>query len=474
MSVATFRKSTILIAGLLCLALIAAPAGAQKKKKKDDANPKKAAPAKVEVEYPPKLPDGKLIVTDTSPDFLKATTELKPGVTIAKTPPTVDFMYYPGQTYEGKPWSNWGDSSVAENGKYYSAFGDHLAVGAKGTGEHGTGTAFVFEYDPATKALREICNTSKVLNMPEGHYTPGKIHTRVDVGSDGNVYFATHRGSPKAANDANHYKGDWIFRTDPKTGKTDIVVHAPVAKHSIPNGMLDPERLIYYGGTAAGPDAKDQEIWFFAYDCKNNKLLYSGPGGPARYMMLAKSTGRVYYVPGTGDSPLMRFDPAVGGGPVEVKGVQIGIRSATQETPQGFIYTISLGQGNPDAEIWSFNTKTEESKKIGIAAVGSQGYIASLDADPTGRYLYYNAGAHGSSDRDGTPIVQFDLKTGTKKVIAFLHPFYQKYGLILKGTYGSAIDSKGEKLFITWNVSRNTKNWDSCGMTVIHIPESER
>src|SRR5262245_63663537 len=65
---------------------------------------------KVEVMFPPTLPGDKEVVTDTSESFLKQSGTLQKGVTIAKTPPTVDFLYYPGQIYSGKPWSNWGDS----------------------------------------------------------------------------------------------------------------------------------------------------------------------------------------------------------------------------------------------------------------------------------------------------------------------------------------------------------------------------
>jgi DNA-binding beta-propeller fold protein YncE len=114
-------------------------------------------------------------------------------------------------------------------------------------------------------------------------------------------------------------------------------------------------------------------------------------------------------------------------------------------------------------------------KDLGPLAVGSQAYVATLDADPTGRYLYYVPGAHGGSDRDGAAIIQFDTQTKQKKVIAFLHPFYQaKYGFTLKGTYSVAIDPAGDKLYVTWNVNRGSKAWDSVGLTVVHIPESER
>jgi len=430
-------------------------------------------PAKVEVSYPPRLPGGKTIVTDQSDDFLRPPATLKTGVQVAKTPPRIDFLFYPGQTYPGRPWSNWGDGCVAD-GRYYSAIGDHLALG-RGDSAHGSGAAMVFEYDPKTRQLRELINTSKVLKLPSGHYTPGKIHSRVDMGGDGWLYFATHRGSKNATTDANHYRGDWILRCHPKTGKAEVVAHAPVPNHAIPVSILDAERLVFYGSTAAGVNAKSQEIHFFAYDVKNKKLLYSGPDGPARYMMFARSTGRVYYVPGAQEGPLMRFDPAGPAKPTPVKEVEIGIRAATEETADGHIYTVSLGQRSADANLWLFNTKTETAKKIGTAAVGTQAYVASLDVGPHGRYLYYVPGAHGGGPKDGAPVVQFDTKTGRKKVLAFLDPYYtKKYGFTLKGTYSTAVSGEGDKLFVTWNVSRGTRAWDSCGLTVIHIPESER
>jgi hypothetical protein len=434
------------------------------------AQPKKGkggAAAKADLKFPPALPGGQAVVTDTSGEFLKPPATLKEGVAVAQAPPTIDFLHFPGQDYPGKPWSNWGDG-IAVNGKYYTAIGDHLAP---------AGNAFVFEYDPAAKALRQLADVRKVLNLPDGHYTPGKIHTRLDLGGDGWLYFATHRGSPKVASDQYHYKGDWIIRCDPKSGQAEVVVQGAVPKHSIPNGFLDPDRLIFYGGTAAGAGREDEGIQFFAYDVANHKLLYAGSDGPARYMAFARSTGRVYYTPGKerdGAGWLMRYDPAAGGPPVRIPGT-IGIRSATQETPQGVIYTVSLGQGGRSAHLYALNTKTEAVEDLGPAAVASNSYVASLDADPTGRYLYYVPGAHGGGDRDGTAVVQYDVKTRQKKVIAFLHPFYQtKYGCTPVGTYSTAVDPAGDTLYVTWNVNRGGRAWDCCALTAIHIPAAER
>src|SRR5688500_11163275 len=174
-------------AGLLVALPAAAPARQGAKKAERPLT-------EADVAYPPALPGGEAVVTDTSPDFLKRPDTLREGVAVATAPPTVDFLYYPGQTYPGKPWSNWGDS-LAINGKYYSAIGDHLAIGAKGDGSHGTGRALVYEYDPAAKAMRVLADTTKVLALPAGHYTPGKIHSRIDMGSDGRLYVATHRGT---------------------------------------------------------------------------------------------------------------------------------------------------------------------------------------------------------------------------------------------------------------------------------------
>jgi len=87
------------------------------------------------------------------------------------------------------------------------------------------------------------------------------------------------------------------------------------------------------------------------------------------------------------------------------------------------------GTSGTKADLWSYNVKTNELRQLGSAAVATQEYIASIEADPTGRYLYYVPGAHGGASKDGTPVVQYDVTTGKKKVLAFLHDlFWDKYG----------------------------------------------
>jgi len=163
----------------------------------------------VQVSFPPSLPGGRSVVTDSSPRMLEAPTTLRRDVSVAKSPPTVDFLYYPGQDYPGKPWSAWGDS-LAVGGKYYASIGDHLSP---------AGNAFVYEYDPRTKRFRQLLDVRELLDLPDGHYTPGKIHGRIDMGKDGWLYIATHRGSSRVTNDLNHFEGDWIIRLNPENGE---------------------------------------------------------------------------------------------------------------------------------------------------------------------------------------------------------------------------------------------------------------
>ena len=139
------------VAALAATLLFTVPVLAQKKR-----------PEKTEWTTPA-LPGGKTVVTERSDAFLKPTETLRPGVTIAKTPPAVDFLVFPGQTYAGKPWSAWGDSVFA-NGKYYASIGNHLYAGA---GRHfpNPGTAIVYEYDPAKGSVR--CSLSSRRSVPK-------------------------------------------------------------------------------------------------------------------------------------------------------------------------------------------------------------------------------------------------------------------------------------------------------------------
>jgi hypothetical protein len=430
----------------------------------------------LESEYPPKIPGDKQVATDSSSQMLVGTGTLKADVKVAKIPPTVDFMYYPGQDYPATLWSAWGDS-LAVHDKCYSSIGDHAGP---------QGNAFVYEYDAATRQLKEVVDVRSVIKVPDGTtYTPGKIHSRLDLGRDGWLYFSTHRGSTKVTTEQHNYIGDWILRHHPESGRTEIVVHAPLPMQCLPTSRLDPDRLIFYAGTADG-NRDNKRVQFLAYDVPGGNVLYSDDYGPYRCMIFAESTGKVYFhghgapgIPGTGDGPgrLFCFDPSRPGTP-HATGARLGLRAASEETSDGRVYTAD------GDNLWVFDTKTEKARHLGPATVGVNTYITSIDIDPRSeRYLYYVPGAHGGAYKDGSPLVQFDTRTKTRKVICFLHPFYhQKYGFIPCGAFGTAVSPDGDKVYITWNGNRNTApgkvggrvKFDICAFMVVHIPEAER
>ena len=415
-----------------------------------------------ELVWPPRLPGGRTIASDASEALLQKPATLRDGVEIARTPPRVDFLYYPGQTYPGKPWSNWGDGTAVGD-KYYSAIGDHHSP---------RGSARVFEYDAPSQSLRLLANLREFLESSgalaaDENYTPGKIHCRIEMGGDGWLYYAGHRGSPRTTTDAFGFRGDWIFRTHPPSGRTEIVAAHPIPKHVIPMSVLDPQRMIFYGGTAPGEDAPAGDILFFAFDLRARRMRLTASGGPPRYAIFARSNGCLYWDGKKCDPETNRITASAAP----------NVRAATQETPQGVVY----GTSERGAELWAFDIKTERLASLGSGAVGRQEYITSIDADSTGRYLYYVPGAHGGSEQDGTPIVQVDVRTKRRKVLAFLFPHCKDaYGYTPIGTFSTALSPSDDNLFITWNGSRGAPDrkgrypFDTCALTVVHIPESER
>jgi hypothetical protein len=408
--------------------------------------------------YPPELPDGQTVVTESAPSFLQPGGNLREGVEVAKTAPVVDFAYYPKQDYPGNPWSHRSDGIVVGD-RYFTSSNDHLAP---------KGTAHLWQYEGKLKQFTHLVDTTAFLESvnafpPEMNYRPGEMQSRIDLGSDGWLYYATDRGSPTVTHDGNGYLGEWILRTHPQTRATEIVYTHPIAKHTIPCSALDPKRMIFYGGTAVGRNAPNQKIQFFALDLKTRKLLIVADDGPYRVLIFSPSTGKVFW-----DGRC--YDPETN---TITESKVPNVRSASRETAEGLVY----GTSGTKADLWVFDVRTGEVKQLGNIGVAKQEYIASIEVDPAGRYLYYVPGAHGGASADGTPIVQYEIKTGRRKVLAFLHAhFWEKYGYALDGSFGNALDEKGERFFISWDGWRKgqPRGTECAAISVVHIPASER
>ena len=57
-----------------------------------------------------------------------------------------------------------------------------------------------------------------------------------------------------------------------------------MSMQTLPTSVLDPERLIFYAGTADA-DYKVKRVKFMAYDVQQRKVIYSDEQGPYRYLV---------------------------------------------------------------------------------------------------------------------------------------------------------------------------------------------
>ncbi len=176
--------------------------------------PEKKQPAAAAT-FPPKLPDGKDVLSATSEDFLKPPATLRQRCRRREDRADDRLPVLPRPDYAGKPWSNWGDS-LAGGGKYYASIGDHLAVGGKGDAAH-TGTGLVFEYDPDEEDLPP---TRRRGEAPR----PARRTTTFRARSTAGSTWAATAGStsrrtavpPPSPRTRTTTKGDWIVALRPE------------------------------------------------------------------------------------------------------------------------------------------------------------------------------------------------------------------------------------------------------------------
>ena len=90
---------------------------------------------------------------------------------------------------------------------------------------------------------------------------------------------------------------------------------------------------------------------------------------------------------------------------------------------------------------------------------------------PNGRYVYYYPRGYLA------PLVLYDVKTGGKKALYWLHDYYfEKYGYWIGSSYGLEISNDGSFIVVCMNGSfkgRN-ENYGHPSLFVVYIPEEER
>ncbi len=383
---------------------------------------------------------------------------------MAKTPPTIDLAYHgslPNEARNGTGWSAWGDIGVASDGKVYSGTGDH------GDDAGGNSYCFIYQWDPATKTLKQVVDMNQVVPRKPGQPTWSKVHARIDEGPDGKIYFCCTLNDGNAATDPRYkwtkdLPGGQLYQFDPKTEKTIAFANLPPARCTA-TSLLDRKRNIWWCNLEAGPNA------LFALDLKTKEVLYQAPAGSMvsnRNFALAKD-GTVYF---NGKGGTWRCDAQARS--ITPVGVAIGMRSSTRESIDGHIYGVAGGK------LFRFTPATRELRQLGSEFLTGN-YTTVCVLSPDERFLYYMPGAHGGAKDIGTPAVQYEIKTGQRKVIAFVRePFEKKYAYVPAGSYGVKMSADGSTLYVNFNGSqappRQQPGFGLTSFAAIHIPKSER
>jgi hypothetical protein len=399
-----------------------------------------------------------------SNDLLQIPQGIQGDFKVATIPSRVEAVLFNGlPSIQNTLWSSWGNGCLASNGKYYTTIGDH-----RGT----EGKSYVYEYDPAKQTLTRIVNIAEVISQKPGQYGHGKIHSGMHE-HKGSLYFATYWGKQKEvpAAYASGYKGSLLFRYDLRSRKTENL-GAIAPKKGLPGSALDPEReLLYFYGV----EGERGEV--VVYDLKKRSVRFQGGAESTtdhRVFMMTKQ-GKVYFSDPNGR--LSFYDPdknVISATSLILPGPRGRLRAAAQATSSGIIYGMTRS-----GRLFAFHSAKQAIKDLGPNFLGGD-YTAVMVLSPDEKYLYFAPGAHGSAVKSGTPIVQYEIKTGRRKVIAFLlQSLIKEAGYFIAGNYNMQIDAKGAVLYCTFNGSKQIPGKDSVefglpAVVVIHIPQSER
>jgi sugar lactone lactonase YvrE len=435
--------------------------------------------------WPPPLPGAKNgTVTLRSERFLdipdsvaKASKEKDAApFTVAKTPPTVELALHGDlgtNAVSRRLWSSWGDICVAGDGRVYSGIGDH------GDDVGGDARCFIYRWDPKTRTLGQVVDMNRVIAPQKGQPAWSKVHAKIDEGPDGKIYFSCtlndgNRAVQPAYRWTDRLPGGQLYQFDPKTGKTAVFADLPRPRCTA-TSLLDRARNIWWCNLEGGGNA----LW--GLSLASRKPVFQGPDGSVvfnRNFAMARD-GAIYF---NGDKgAIMKYDP-VAGKIVPTRSAfagSPGMRSSTSESRDGAIYGTTHSTG----QLFRYRPAKDDLTLLGPAWMRGD-YVTVAILSPDERFVYYLPGAHGNAFRHGTPVIQYEVASGRRKVLAFLAPaFEREHGYVPAGTYGAKLSSDGSTLFVNFNGHAADKHrpktmkpngFGLCGFAAIHVPKSER
>ncbi|MBN1292003.1 MAG: hypothetical protein JXB48_09200 [Candidatus Latescibacteria bacterium] len=421
------------------------------------------------------------MVVDTSESFIHIPDDMNlewmGDVDIAETAPTIDFApirgmkpeYFPEDNYGY--WSDFGDVTLAPNGRYYFAVGDHRGRDGK---------SYAFEYDPVGNNCTMIINFPELCGWNVRGVGDGKIHGEMGAMPDGNLWILTYWDPMpwSTEEDYNTWPGSNLVRYNTFTGKAENL-GIPMPKSGWPYYTLDTER-----GKLVAVGFRGEIL---CYDVNEERVTYAGypPTGVnwwVRCTMLDPATGIFWSCLPKPPHNFVSFDPATNvftrydERTPEDLGRNAGKNSvirahSERRTREGFLWVNSTN--GTLYKFWPDDLRTEVVTQLWADYT----YSPRVSLSPDERYLYYVANTK-RSDYRYKPIVQFDTVTKRRKVLAFIADYYfEKYGYVFGSMHGSTLSHDGKTFVMVFNGSflpRDSEWQDTPSLVVLHIPENER
>jgi len=437
--------------------------------------------------------------TDSSQEFITMPQDYPDVIDfdVAKTPPAIDFAiiqgfepwYLPSNDYrKGGHYAGWGDVTKGPDGCFYFSIGNHGSYG---------GTAYVIKYNPSTKSQEIVVNLKEILGSTPDDFIDGKFHGDLDIGSGGDMWILSYFGPAPTREELDTvYRGGSLLKHNIFTGETKDFGIA-LEGESFVYHTYDWQRNVLF---AVGTCYLNEYV--FVYDTKANKMIYGGAPPQnicwyERCVLLDRETGVFYSTDSIthledikkggerfqGDhyfvsyvrrnNKFTRMQSTVPANPVT--GKKAAIRAHTKRKDDKGAFWCFSDYGT----FFKFYPEEDRVELVGVNWGKEGSYIANMCLSPKGRYIYYIPNAGFSAYKLGTPIVQYDIKTNQKKIIAFMYDFYMNnYGYNPAGTYGIELDEKGESLFFYMNGEFTTKELSTAvgrpSIFQVHIPASER
>lgn len=349
----------------------------------------------------------------------------------------VSAAVYPHPDYEGQPWSQWGQGLVIEDGRFFSAIGDHLGP---------DGNSYIYEYDPQSSELRMVADVLSYVDHEPGSWGYGKVHGQIVPGPCGELYLSTYWGTFRDLEFGGSYEGDILMRLDPY-GRTLAPLEVPIERHGQASISAAPAHGLVYG-EAVDPKLKPEGNSgpFFVYDVVAEEVIYRTEGTHDGYRnVIVDDDGRAYFSVGNGQ--LAVYDPTtneVG----EFEGELPGdwLRASTTPMPDGRIFGATR-----DPDRFFVLSPSGQVDDLGAAA----GYTASMALGADGEHFYYMPHAHGKAWEDGAPLIRVD-EAGNQETIVELNPLVEEsLGYTVGGTYNVATSPDGKTVYIGANASQS-------------------